>query len=218
MKNQSVTNAQPCRTENQFRTSRSSFAAFGTQLTSSFSAIFRHFLAFPGFSWHCRIIVPRHSCWNCWNSIAVMFELRCSKFELLCSESAAQPQDQRGRRFQILYDSVGCAGLQPSERTLNSILLRDLPESLEGQEIGPIIFGRPLWHRQAFAARSFAEIKPLRVKRKPFRLSFRVADYSTSSLRKSSAPGMTNSEAMRWKLLFESCTTRSNVVLPPVRS
>src|SRR5664280_2890473 len=26
--------------------------------------------------------------WNCWNSLAVMFELRCSKFELFCSESA----------------------------------------------------------------------------------------------------------------------------------
>src|ERR1035438_7839526 len=25
--------------------------------------------------------------WNCWNSIAVMFELRCSKFEFDCSES-----------------------------------------------------------------------------------------------------------------------------------
>src|ERR1019366_8110175 len=28
---------------------------------------------------------------NCWNSIAVMFELRCSEFELGCSESADQP-------------------------------------------------------------------------------------------------------------------------------
>ena len=26
--------------------------------------------------------------WNCWNSTAVMFELRCSKSELGCSESA----------------------------------------------------------------------------------------------------------------------------------
>jgi len=31
---------------------------------------------------------------NCWNSIAVMFELRCSKLEFGCSESASQPQDQ----------------------------------------------------------------------------------------------------------------------------
>src|ERR1019366_6995512 len=33
---------------------------------------------------------------NCWNSIAVMFELRCSKFELFCSESAGQPKGQGG--------------------------------------------------------------------------------------------------------------------------
>src|ERR1035441_5062696 len=31
---------------------------------------------------------PSHTSWNCWNSLAVMFELRCSKFELFCSESA----------------------------------------------------------------------------------------------------------------------------------
>ena len=32
-----------------------------------------------------------HSHCNCWNSLAVMFELRCSKFELGCSESAGKP-------------------------------------------------------------------------------------------------------------------------------
>src|SRR5664280_1921802 len=32
-----------------------------------------------------------HRCCNCWNSIAVMFELHCSEFELDCSESAGQP-------------------------------------------------------------------------------------------------------------------------------
>ena len=36
-------------------------------------------------------ISPPHSLWNCWNSLAVMFELRCSKFELHCSESAGKP-------------------------------------------------------------------------------------------------------------------------------
>ena len=42
--------------------------------------------------------LPTHlsalSVWNCWNSIAVMFELGCSEFELRCSESADQPRDQ----------------------------------------------------------------------------------------------------------------------------
>src|SRR5271165_6195332 len=37
------------------------------------------------------------SYWNCWNSAAVMFELRCSEFELFCSESTGQPQDQETR-------------------------------------------------------------------------------------------------------------------------
>src|ERR1035438_2776508 len=37
-----------------------------------------------------------HSDWNCWNSVAVMFELRCSEFELGCSESAGQPQNAWG--------------------------------------------------------------------------------------------------------------------------
>jgi hypothetical protein len=33
------------------------------------------------------------SCCNCWNSLAVMFELRCSKFELLCSEPVARQNE-----------------------------------------------------------------------------------------------------------------------------
>jgi hypothetical protein len=37
------------------------------------------------------ISVPHTVC-NCWNSISVMFDLRCSEFELFCSESAGQPQ------------------------------------------------------------------------------------------------------------------------------
>src|ERR1039457_5513797 len=28
-----------------------------------------------------------HTLWNCWNSVAVMFELRCSEFELGCSDA-----------------------------------------------------------------------------------------------------------------------------------
>jgi hypothetical protein len=48
-----------------------------------------------------------HSLCNCWNSVAVLFELRCSEFELGCSESAGQPQDQ-GRRatgsFRVRID------------------------------------------------------------------------------------------------------------------
>jgi len=32
--------------------------------------------------------------WNCRNSLAVMFELRCSEFGLFCSESAGQAQDK----------------------------------------------------------------------------------------------------------------------------
>src|SRR5664279_3351429 len=39
------------------------------------------------------IPLPHTAC-NCWNSVAVMFELRCSKVELRCSESGGQPQDQ----------------------------------------------------------------------------------------------------------------------------
>src|ERR1039458_6391510 len=51
-------------------------------------------------------IGPSHNCWNCWNSIAVMFELRCSEFELFCSESASQPRDQGGRRFKSSLRSI----------------------------------------------------------------------------------------------------------------
>jgi hypothetical protein len=29
--------------------------------------------------------------WNCWNWIAVMFELRCSELRLFCSESGGKP-------------------------------------------------------------------------------------------------------------------------------
>jgi hypothetical protein len=38
----------------------------------------------------------KHNICNCWNSVAVMFELRCSEFELDCSETAGQPQDPGG--------------------------------------------------------------------------------------------------------------------------
>jgi hypothetical protein len=31
-----------------------------------------------------------------------MFELHCSEYELFCSESAGQPQGERGRRFHWL--------------------------------------------------------------------------------------------------------------------
>jgi hypothetical protein len=59
---------------------------------------------------HVRVSVGRF--WNCWNSIAVMFELRCSKFELFCSESRDLVRPW-GWKFQILRDSVGCGGFEP---------------------------------------------------------------------------------------------------------
>src|ERR1019366_7129646 len=52
-----------------------------------------------------------------WNSLAVMFELRCSKFEIFCSESGGQPQYQGLVRFPIPYDSVGC-GVDLNHRPL----------------------------------------------------------------------------------------------------
>src|ERR1017187_794961 len=48
--------------------------------------IFRDFPAFPGISWHCKIIRAHCSYCNCWNSVAVMLELRCSASELGCSD------------------------------------------------------------------------------------------------------------------------------------
>jgi len=40
-------------------------------------------------------LAPPPACdWNCWISIAVMFELRCSKFELFCSKPGGSAQDK----------------------------------------------------------------------------------------------------------------------------
>src|ERR1019366_7652936 len=41
--------------------------------------------------------LPAARRWNCWKSIAVMFELPCSELELFCSESARQPQHPGGQ-------------------------------------------------------------------------------------------------------------------------
>jgi hypothetical protein len=48
-------------------------------------------LGYSGIFWHLLSLQfnsDHHKGWNCWNSVAVVFELRCSDFDLFCSESA----------------------------------------------------------------------------------------------------------------------------------
>jgi hypothetical protein len=42
----------------------------------------------PTIAHHCNLIQKNYIVCNCWNYAAVIFELRCSGFELFCSESA----------------------------------------------------------------------------------------------------------------------------------
>jgi hypothetical protein len=105
-KNQAVTEVKSRGTENQFRTSRSNFGEFGRDKTRQNPPK----PAIPRENPPLQNNFKTHNSCNCWNSVAVMFELRCSEFELGCSESAGQPQDAGGRSFQMLYDSVGCGG------------------------------------------------------------------------------------------------------------
>src|ERR1035441_5686537 len=60
-----------------------------------------------------------HTHWNCRNSIAVMFDLRCSKFELFCSELAGQPVNHLVREpyfksFRCAKSSISHAQREPN--------------------------------------------------------------------------------------------------------
>ena len=72
-----------------------------------------------------------------------MFELRCSKFELFCSESAGQPQDQRdgglcatrARRScaQVSLQLTGGSGFAKTPSVISS--------KIEGQTILGLVYG-----------------------------------------------------------------------------
>jgi hypothetical protein len=55
----------------------------------------------------------------------------------------------------------GCGGLQPSERTLNFVLFRAIPEPAKANNVGSKSFERFLWPRQASAARPFTQVRRL---------------------------------------------------------
>src|SRR5450756_937383 len=58
---------------------------------------------------------PVWSKWNCSNSTAVMFELRCSEFELFCSESASQVLARLSPQFEAMYARVGRPSVAPEK-------------------------------------------------------------------------------------------------------
>src|ERR1039458_7166703 len=97
-KNQSLGSARSRRTANQFRTNQSNFRHISVDLS-------RQNRALSPFAAQLKNNDQIHSWWNCGNSIAVMFELRCSEFELGCSESAGQPPTYQ----------TSCAPWRPTE-------------------------------------------------------------------------------------------------------
>src|ERR1035441_11124068 len=98
MKNPAETYVLFCRTANQFRTMRPEFRGIGRIKVAKESRKTAKNRETPRMQNNSRT----HSRCNCWNSVAVMFDLRCSDFEFGCSESVGNHlvRDQGGRRFK----------------------------------------------------------------------------------------------------------------------